>query len=377
MSPIMDELPTLFELARERSDSSRLRLASKLSELFLAEDVGLTKREEEMVNELITLLLSTENVSVRHEMVQKFANKNMPRKIALSLANSTNDIAHTVLRSCETLTDDDLITIVNTQSTDHACSVAMRRSINEAVADALVTTGSLRVMQIVAENLGAKLSPKAVSILAETARLVQSLQRPVMQRPELTPDVAAKLYWWIAQDLRRHIVERFCLSPSALDSALGKAIEQKLNEHIFERHDDGAMGKIADWLEERNAITLSLLPRLLRMGHFRLFSISLSRLAILDVSLIDAIINEKGGRMLAVLCRAIGMEKSGLVSIFLLSRAAREHNETVVHPRELTTTMTAYDRLSQETAQDMLRTWRRNPEYLLQRIEAVKIEPVD
>jgi uncharacterized protein (DUF2336 family) len=373
MSPIEEQLPALFALARERSDSARLSLASKLSELFLTEDADLTRREEEMVNELINLLLSTENPAIRHEMVQKFAQAHMPRKAALGLAGNANDVAHTVLRSCETLTDDDLITVVATQSTDHACSVARRRSINEAVADALVTTGSLRVMQTVAENLGAKLSPKAVTILAETARLVQSLQMPLMQRPEMTSDVASKLYWWIAQDLRRHILERFGFSSGAMDQALGKAVEQKLSEHIFERHDDAAMTKVANWLEERNAITLSLLPKLLRISHFRLFNIVLGRLSMLDVPLIDAVVSESGGRLLAALSRAIGMDKTGFVSIFLLSRGARQ-DEHVVHPRELTQALTAYDRLLPETAQDMLRTWRQNPAYLLQRVEALDAE---
>lgn len=373
MTPIQEQLPELFALARDHSDSARLHLASKLSELFLTETADLTPREEEMVNELINLLLSTENPVVRQAMVQKFAQAHMPRKAALNLAASANDVAHTVLRSCETLTDDDLIMVVATKSTDHACSIAQRRSINEAVGDALVTTGSLRVMQTVAENLGAKLSPKAITLLAETARLVHSLQSPVMQRPELTPDVASKLYWWIAQDLRRHILDRFGFSAGAMDLALGKAVEQKLNEHIFERTDDEAMKRVADWLEERNAITLALLPKLLRISHFRLFNIALGRLAMLDLPLIDAIVSENGGRMLAALSRAIGMDKTGFVSIFLLSRGARQ-DEHVVHPRELTQALTAYDRLLPETAQDMLGTWRKNPAYLLKRVEDLDAE---
>ncbi len=54
----------------------------------------------------------------------------------------------------------------------------MRESISEAVADALVTTGNIKVMQLVAENLGAQLSRRAVNVLTETARFTLSLREP-------------------------------------------------------------------------------------------------------------------------------------------------------------------------------------------------------
>ena len=46
----------------------------------------------------------------------------------------------------------------------------------------------------------------------------------------------------------------------------------------------------------------------------------------------------------------------------------------MVHPRELTQALAAYDRLLPDTAQDMLATWRQNPAYLLQRAETLEAE---
>jgi len=346
-------------------------LAGKLADLFLAGEVTLTEREEDMVNELIDMLVKTEDLTVRHEIVKRFADiKHLPRKTALSLACGAIDIARSVLTNSLSLTDDDLISIVETQSADHACAVAMRAEVNEAVADALVTTGSLRVMQIVAENLGAHLSQRALGILSETARVVASLQKPIMNRPELTPDVASRLYWWVSQDVRRHAIERFGFTAGLLDLALAKAIETKLNEHIFERHEDAAMVRVADWLDERGAVTLAILPKLLRLGHFRLFNICLSRLAKLELPLVDMIVAETGGRLLAVLCRAIGVDKPSFVSIFLLSRGARV-DEHVVHPRELSQALGAYDKLVPALAQEMLGLWRADAAKLRQYAKGV------
>ncbi len=362
---MLEELPSLMELARDKTESARVQLAGRLANLFLSGEVVLTEHEEDMVKELIDMLVRTEDVSVRHELVRQFVDiKKVPRKIALSLACGTIELARSVLQSVETFTDDDLITIAETQSAEYACAIAARKEVNEAVADALVTTGSLKVMQIVAENLGAKLSPKAIGLLSETARLVVSLQEPILHRPELTPDIASKLYWWVSQDLRRHTIERFGFSAGLLDLALAKAIETKLNEHIFERHENAAMVQVADWMEERRAINAAILPKLLRLGHFRLFNIALGRLSGLEAPSIDIIVGELGGRLLAAVCRSIGIDKPSFVSIFLLSRAART-DEHVVNPRELSQALAAYDNVSADTARGMIAAWQTDPEQLM------------
>ena len=95
----------------------------------------------------------------------------------------------------------------------------------------------------------------------------------------------------------------------------------------------------------------------------------LARLAELDVLLVDTIVYETGGRGLAVVCRAIGIDKPGFVSLFLLSRCGRPGNQ-VVHPRELSDALASYDRISAATAADMLHTWQVDPSYFLKRASA-------
>ncbi len=363
---VQERLPELLELAHDRSESGRLALASKLADLFLMDDVSLTAREEDLINELIDLLLKAGSSTVRQALAQCFADTaRMPRKMAMGFACDSLDVAHDVLLNNPALTDDDLITVVETKGRDHACVVAARQSLNEAVADALVTTNDLQVMQIVAENLGAKLSPRAIDALAEASRLAQTLQRPVLERPELTQELATRLYWWIAQDLRRIALQRFNISAGQIDAALAKAINEKLNEHILERNEDAAMGRVLNWLEERQAIAPRLLPQLLRLGHFRLFNLALGRMCHLDPPLIGVVVSETGGRMLAALCRALDIDKATFVSIFLLSRGSRP-DEQIVHPRELSHALAAFDRLTPALAQDLVYSWRKNPSYILQ-----------
>lgn len=367
MSRLQPQLTAMLALAHQRTEGARLELAGMLADVFLNQTNELTLREQELVNELIDQLLLSGNraPSLRSLLVEKFADKvTMPRKIAMSLVTDDIDVAKDILILNQTLTDDDLITVVATQSTDHAAAIAHRNSVSEAVADALVTTGNMDVMQIVAENLGAHLGAKAVTVLADAARFTASLREPIMTRPEMTNDVATRLYWWVSQDLRRYALKRFGIAAGQVDLALAKTIEELLGYHELDKTNDKIMIQIANWLEERGVVTARILPQILRLGHFRLFNILLGRLTNLDLSLIDTIVSETGGRGLAVICRALGVDKAGFVSFFLLSRGARE-GEQVVHPRELSFALAAYDKLSVNLAYDLLRSWQQNPGYLL------------
>jgi uncharacterized protein (DUF2336 family) len=366
MSRVQEELPALFALAYERSETARVNLANKLVSLFLAEDVDLTDREAGILNDLIDQLLNVKNPVIRHEISQKFANASqLPRKLAINLASKPIDIATAILINNTALNDNDLISIVDSQSTDHVAAVARRKQISEAVADALVATGNIAVMQLVSENLGARLSPKAITVLTEAARMHDSLQHPVMYRPELTSEAAMRLYWWVTQDLRRFALQRFNITSGQVDKELSKTIEQKLQDHALEKFDDMAMAKVAAWLDERKFPLTSLLPQILRMGHFRLFHLLLARMAKLEIAMIDKIISEPGGRLMAVICRAFQIDKATFVSVFLLARGARA-DEQVVHPRELSLALAAYDRLTQPNAQDLLRSWQQDPACLSQ-----------
>lgn len=259
------------------------------------------------------------------------------------------------------LIDEDLIEIINTKDGSHASAIATRRQISEVVADALVTTGDLAVMQAVAENLGARLSGRAIELLVDAGRLASLLQKPIMQRPELNPDSAIRLFWWVSKDLRRATLEKFGFGPGKLATALSKATEEILSALRLQKEDDNAMRHLADWLEERNALTMHLLLPLLRMEHFRLFNICLSRLSNLDLAYIDMInSNAANGRMMVVLCRALGLDKGNFVSIFLMSRGARTDDQ-IVHPRELSQALESYDKLQPDMAKALIESWRVDP----------------
>ncbi len=357
----------LIALAHDNSESGRTLLVTELVNLFDRRDVDLNNREQLMINEIVDELINNAQLIVRQQLAEKLAPSNKtPRKLVMTLAKDHIDVARPVLAYSPVLTDSDLVTLVVSQDIDHARAIATRAAISEALADALVVTGDIGIMQTLAENMGAKLSPKALSAMVSAARFAENLCRPVLERPEMTPEKASQLYWWVAPEMRRFALQRFGVAVGQVEQSLEQTIDDLLNRYTLDKNEDHVMQQVADWLLERGIKAPKNVVQILRLGHFRLFSIMLSRLINLPIALCDIIVTEMGGRSLAVVCRALAMEKPQFVSVFLLSRGARG-GEQIVHPRELNNALLAFDRLNPAVAQQLIETWRRDPSYLQDR----------
>lgn len=364
-----EEIPLLLSMAHDRSETGRVALVEKIAKIFLVSSADLSQKENTLVEQFIEEIVKNESSDIRHALISQFAHAiHAARPVAMRVSKGPIEIAQATLAANENLHDDDLISIISVKGDDHAAAIATRNEISEAVSDALVTTGSLHVIQIVAENLGARLSSKAIDVLVSTARLASIVQKPIMSRPELSPDKAIELFWWVSKDLRREAVERYGFGPGRLDDALGKSIEAKLKTHLFEKDSDEAMIQLSNWLMERDAVSTKLLPQLLRLNHYRLFSITLSRMTGLDLKAIDAVVRSTDVRLIVSLCRAIGVDKGSFVSVFLMSRAAR-NDEQIVNPRELSLALETFDRLNVEDSLALIESWKENPQDLVTRTE--------
>ena len=366
---IEQKLPEIFNLARERSEPSRVKLAGILADIFLCDDT-LSDREQILVNEVIDELLGNTTPQVKQMLSERLSfSANVPHRVLLNLAcDSHAEVAKPILVNSARLKDEDLIFVIEARGVDHTLSISERITISEAVVDAMIATGDVDIMAAVATNLGAHVSTRAMHVMIEAARFSKKLHEPLTNRPELTADMSQQLYWWVGAEFRRAIVRRFGISAGQIDQALENSINDLLSSMEHDRHDDLAMQKVAEWFDERNAVNPRTIIQALRMGFFKLFYVMMSMKTGLDVSLIDMMVSEDGGRSVSVLCKAIEVDKPSFVSIFLLSRGARP-GEQILDPKELSTAIAAFDKLDVTMAKNLIETWKKDPSYLLNRLK--------
>lgn len=345
----------LFRLARDRSAAGRRALVAAVGDLLFERQDELTDRERTLMTEILRRLIHEVEMEVREALAQRLAREpSAPHELIVLLANDRIEVAHPILLHSEVLNDEDLVEIIHHRTLEHQLAIAMRREVSERVADALVERGDVGVVKALLENPQSRLSEAALAYLVEESKRVDTYQNPLLHRPELSPELARRMYGWVSTALRRHIVERFRIDPRTLDRHL--AVTSAMLARNVEAEPNAAE-RLAAELDAANAITPALLVDTLRQGEVALFQALFARLTGLPLLLVRRLLFEPAGEGLAIACRAAGIDASSFTSIFVLSRKAR--HDSALAPGELTRLIGFFSKIRPEHAQRLLENWHR------------------
>lgn len=374
-----EEIPVeeLIDLARERNAASRNRLVEGLGELYFAklDDIGADERAQ--MAEILRQLIREVELAVRRRLAERFAEEpEAPLGLVRALANDAAEVAYPILKASPVLEDAELIRIIRERTMQHRYAIAQRASLSEPVGDALFSTGNTGVIQTLIANHGAALSPATMAILVETSRNVESLRSPLLERRELTSELARRMYWWVSAALRKHIAANFDIDSTELDSKIVDTVRELIGEQAARELPADGMDALAQKLAERGEITADLLIATLRQHQTSLFEALFARLVGLKKTMVRRFIMETGGESLAIACRAATLYKHEFTTIFLLSRSARP-GEKVVDPGELARAVAFYDKITPDTARKVVERWHLDPDYLeaLKKLKGVEPKP--
>jgi uncharacterized protein (DUF2336 family) len=356
------ETQQLFRLARDRSVAARQALTATVTDLFFARGDALTDRERALMTEILRQLINDVESSVRRALAEKLAGqKDAPRDLVLALANDEIVVAQAILMHSEILRDEELIEVIHHRTLEHQLAVAMRKSVSETVSDALVNGGNVDVIAALLENHGARISAETMEYLVEQSQRVDTYQNPLLRRPELDPELARRMLWWVSAALRQHILDKFPIKPSDFDDALEASANDLAAAPMLPASRKSE--HLVDSLSQIETIEPHLLVETLRQGEIALFEAMLAKLTGIKPMVIRRLLFAHGGEGLAIACRVIDIETPVFASIFLLSRKARP-NEPPPARGEVTHLLEFYERISVDAAHQMVSTWQRGTDFL-------------
>lgn len=363
----VQDLNDLLKLALDRSSESRAALIAALGDLFSETGAALTERERALMTEILRKLIHDCEMAVRRVVSERLAKApDPPHDLLLTLANDQIEVAEPVLRQAGILRDVELIEIVRHRTQQHQLAIAVRRSLSEQVADALVETGDGDVVKTLLENRDARISEATMAYLAEESRRVDTYQEPLVKRKDLSPALAERIYQWTSAALRAYILDHFDVHPTDLDDQLegvARALSRDPKEHRQGPEAKDPAGVLAQHLTGRGEITPELLVQVLRQGEIALFEALFGELVGLKGPRLRRILYDPGGEGLTVACRALELPKPSFATIFLLSRRAQTAGR-VLDPRKLSQALILFDRVDSKSALEVLKHWRRDSEYL-------------
>ncbi len=374
--------PQVFiALARDKSTAGRLRLIETLADTYLQPDRALSDFEAGQLDAFVDeIFKGSVPLDVRQLLARRAAQaKTISPALVKKIVTDEIEVAGPFLKDCNAIEDRDLLTVIGLKRTPHRMAIAGRAAVSEAVADALVLTGDVAIVETLLKNFGARLSRISIARCVELAKQLQALRLPLVNRQEFTAADASQLLWWLPRELRQIVSDRFGpLVAEGMSAGVSARVE---NRGSVATSVDGQLQiwaanpprgaeavRAALWLAERNAVDGVTLTRVLRLKLPNLFVAMLAQHTGLALNLVERVCSalDKGGQVFAVICRAMNIDKAQFASLFMLTHSMFQGGRALA-PTALGQILGAYDRIGPR-AGPMLQAWRENPELLKARI---------
>jgi uncharacterized protein (DUF2336 family) len=347
----------LLALAADRNPAARGALFRSVTQVLLASGAPLSERERTEAGLILEALLREVEASLRAALAQGLARRNdVPRSLVMALAADEIMVAEPILAGSPLLGDDELIELIRTRSQEHRLVIAARPGIAERVADALVQTGEELVIERLIRNPDAHLSQNAIEYLVAESQRVDRFREPLLRRADLPAHLAARMYRWVSEALRREILARYPIDPSTLDQAIVAATpaapgaESEGEAALRLAHQLALRARTRGILNERFVL------QNLRAGHVAIAAAALGELAGVKPEQARRYLLDPSGEALVLCCRAADIALPAAVS--MVAMAAKAHDRAPPHPLGNDDIAAIYDRLSPPQARVALRLWR-------------------
>jgi uncharacterized protein (DUF2336 family) len=351
--------PTSAEPPKHRA---RLALLKRLADVVSLPSSRVNTFERSVTADVLVEILRDAEFDERARVARRLANLvEIPDCLVRLILRDEIDIAQPLLAEA-ILSDSDLLDCARHATAAHRRMIALRRGVSEVVAEALVEAGETAVVEALLRNDQARLSPAAVELVVAMTQQHPQLAPLLLRRTEVRPNHAYVLFWWADAECRRQILQRFAVSREVLQEAAGDVFPLAAEENWQDDLTRKALQFIERRQRNRSAIEkspfASLEEAILAAGP------GLSRELAEEISYLSGIkpmtgakiMTDPGGEGLAVLCKATGLPRASLRSLWRGLRRP-ELTEDGQEAPQLARVIEIFDMVAVDRAQTVLRYW--------------------
>lgn len=344
----------LTVLAKEKSSERRRELMREVTDLFFEAPPAEDDPLHAQFNAILSTLATEAALQARTDLAERFADAPVaPRELLLQLARDAIEVARPILQRSAVLNADDLIDIMETAGPAHMRAISTRDEVPAPVSEIIAEKGDAATVATLVANDGARLSRQAHETIARRAESNPMIQRPMIDRADTPPDLLHDLMLAVETSLRERIMSRFDqMGDGVLEAAMAASrarLEARMNE-------DRAMVEARRYIDARlvrRELDPPLLARLLRERELARFYVGFAELTGIDPDAARRAIEHEDVDLLALVCKASGVERAVFVTFAVLRPGAK--GDGMAHARELGG---AYDEIDPAAAQRTLRFWR-------------------
>lgn len=331
----MSDMGRLAQLAMNpQSGTSREEIYLAVASLYRIQGSGLNERERELMREILRRLTRDVEMAIRIALAQRLCeDTTAPHDLILLLVDDSIEVARPLIHKSPLLTESDVLRLIAEAGIGHQEAVAGRPHITVPVTDALAACEHESVLMALVRNATARISSATYETLVEKSRALATLQEPLVHRPDLPPQLANSMCEWVSEALKTYIKTNYSLAPKTVDAALSEAILVLQREPAGPKDlpADSAQ-KLIEKLAVSGQLKAGFLMRVLSQGQVDLFDLAFSRLLNVELVPFRTGFYDGGARLVALACRAAGIDRSVFITVFNLSRQARDLSVVLTGP---------------------------------------------
>lgn len=314
------EIGKLVSLAQSESAESRSQLYLSIAGLMESRASGFTPSERDLLNAIMRQLTRQVEMQVRQALAERMSEMDdAPHDLILLLANDRIEVAQGVLEKSTMLNESELIDIINAATHLHQKAIAGRPDVTERVAASLAESSAPEVLLALVRNQRARIANETMERLAERSRESVDLQRDMLARTDMQQDLATRMCGFVSEALHGFITQRFGIDPAAIRKDIAMASAEA---HARMTHATGPE-RLVSKLHAAGQLKPGFAVKALGQGQLDVFEHAVAKLIGVPAEAIARLLKNGDAGMLALVCQAIGIDKSVFATLFSQAETLR------------------------------------------------------
>lgn len=317
-----NDVKTLFDNA---SSEKRAQLARKIGNDL--NDSDLSETEHELAIAICQQLANDVEVSVRQALSERIkSTKDIPKELALQLANDVAEVSLPVLEFSQVLDDTDLSTIARNSDARRQLSITRRAEIGPALSFCLSEIGSEEVVSSLLENRGADLNDDAYEMALNRFQNSPTIHNGLAHRHTLPKHIIERMVDLVSENLKAHLLNHHKVSPFIAERLVLESREDAKRRLLADPLSKRDAEQLVQTLAKQERLSNELIFRSLEIGDRAFFECAMAQRVNIPVNAACTLIKDQGDRGFKALYEKAKLPKKDFQAINYLVEA-EYHNK--------------------------------------------------
>lgn len=252
----------------------RSSTARKVSEQYQLK--SLTQKEKQIAEDIFRLITNDVEIQVREELAESLKTCTfLPYDIVQKIIFDVAAVAVPMIQYSEVISDEDLVTILQTKDEEKQCAVARRQRISPMVCDQLIEESDKTPVIILIGNQGADISEYSYNKLLDKFEACDEIHEPILMRAKVPVAILEKVITKVSDELRKQLLTRHDLPVNVITTLVTQTREKAIL-NLSETSTEEDVRTLVIHLHNVDRLTPNLILRSVCVGDMKFFEYALA-----------------------------------------------------------------------------------------------------